>query len=756
MKKSLWIRALALVFVVCMLTPTAAAAFGRNTGSNRGLFGFLQNLWSWVSDLFEKEEPVATEPVVTQPAVTEAPETEPAESIPPQTDPVETEPVETEPEETEPVETDPEETENVETEPVETEPEETEPEETEPVETQEEMVLDLIEDDTTVENGEMLRASTFALRPVSADAYAVDTAAEEGAEEAAESGTVLKYFPVTLYDYEQSIINNATHKVEYDANNNLTQWDGIYFSGGSPAAIPATFGAERVEVKFANGYAIIEEGEYLLVNAKSNQALVGQTSGISGTASWNEATIWSITEADEEGQYFIQASADYYLQVGSDLGGCNITDSENSVSLRDTTADSTAFQIFQNDNYLNWFTGAGTDYGGWTDDGDANQSFHLYKKVEDEIVTTDSLSFADWNYWNKASGNNNNGQKTYTGLVESTLNADKDIVFTKPDGGIFNSDTSVKTIYTNVEMPFVYAQDVYADGTKSNSYYYTFDASQNGVYFHQDDTQGSSGTAASNTRLYFNQETAQNVSNVSWGDGSTTVWAPFDDTFSLSGDGNSNLTDMNYHFGMRATIPFTMTPNGRMKATDPDSDPIVFTFSGDDDVWVFIDGQLVGDLGGIHNRLDLKIDFATNLVTYSESNDLTTETGSYNDEDFGLEQYLFTFTEEDGTAINGLLSQDRKTFAASDSHELTIFYLERGQGSSNSQIKFNLPMKDSVTITKNATKSWSQEAEDEDLKVNPDDNNAGVDALTAAEQAAVDNVERQRRGVPAQLDLLLV
>ena len=239
MKKALWIRVLALILVVCMVTPTAAAAFGRNTGSNRGLFGFLQNLWSWVTDLFEKEEPAATEPVVTQPAMTEAPETEPAETAPPQTEPEETEPVETEPEETEPVETEPEET----------EPVETEPEETEPAETQEEMVLDLIEDDTTVENGEMLRAATFALRPVSADTYAVGTAVEE------ETDTVLKYFPVTLYDYDADTINAATDELDDD----LTVREGIYFSDGSPTYSKSS----------SADLSAFEEGQYYIQNIRA-------------------------------------------------------------------------------------------------------------------------------------------------------------------------------------------------------------------------------------------------------------------------------------------------------------------------------------------------------------------------------------------------------------------------------------------------------------------------------------------------------
>lgn len=686
MKKALWIRVLALILVVCMVTPTAAAAFGRNTGSNRGLFGFLQNLWSWVTDLFEKEEPAATEPVVTQPAMTEAPETEPAETAPPQTEPEETEPVETEPEETEPVETEPEET----------EPVETEPEETEPAETQEEMVLDLIEDDTTVENGEMLRAATFALRPVSADTYAVGTAVEE------ETDTVLKYFPVTLYDYDADTINAATDELDDD----LTVREGIYFSDGSPTYSKSS----------SADLSAFEEGQYYIQNIRAaennvNSWLQAHSDNKIYAVSKANATLWTLEI--EGGEYYLRCTIDgkeHYLIVGTNGDSDGYTTTKTPITLS-AFSNPEGVQLSQNGYYLcQWGSTTAEEFGGYNVNNDGGNGMRFYKEdgtlvAPGEVTTQITSGYEEWNRWDKASGSNDNGQKFYTGLVESTLNAHKDIVFTKPDGGIFNSDASVKKIYTNVEMPFVYE-----NGT------YTFDASENGVYFHENAEQGSTGTAASNTRLYFNQKYTQSNAGT-YGDGSTTVWAPFNDS-TLFTEGT-----MNYHFGMRATIPFSMTPNGRMKATDDDSDPIVFTFSGDDDVWVFIDGQLVGDLGGIHNRLDLEINFATNTVTYSESNAVDAVTGSYNDSDFVLKQQLF----------EGLITQDRVTFAASESHELTIFYLERGQGSSNSKIQFNLPMKDTVTVTKHATQSWTDDGSN--------DGEGSITPLTAEEQVIVDRID---------------
>lgn len=656
MKRSVWTRILALVLVLCMLSPvTVSAAGGRGgAGSGSSASSAFQGLMDWLRGRIQ---------------------------IPGTQTPAETEAEETEAPETEAVETQPAETENT-------------------ASGSEYDVMTLVEDDTTVENGDMLRASTYVLSSSTDANDGIMTVDDDDS-----TTTTLKYFPVTMYDYDAETINNATHLADIAADADLTEWQGIYFNDGSPSATSYTTGAEIVTPTFNNSTAVFEDGTYLIVNARSGQALSGSTSGITGTTDWSNATQWTISR-NSDGTYYIKSGTNYYLYVGSGTNNTMLVKRNSSpklslVAFGGTSTDENLFMIKYGNYYLNQYGGgSSTTYGGYSDSTDAGSTFYLYK-ITDDFSSTASMAFAAWNWWSKNSGSNDNGQKTYTGLVESTLDSNKDIVFTKPDGGIFNSDSSVKAIYTNVEMPFVYDSKT---GT------YTFDASQNGVYFLEDDTQGSSGTAANNTRLYFDEGNTQSNGG-SYGDGSTTVWAPYNDGTSFT------TSEMNYHFGMRTTIPFTMTSNGRMNEANDSSEPIQFSFSGDDDVWVFIDGQLVVDLGGIHNRLDVTIDFAANTVTYSESNSLDVETGSYNDSSFALEQTLF----------GGLISQDRTTFAATDSHELTIFYLERGEGASNCKIQFNLPMKDTVTVTKHATQSWNPTTDD-------------IEPLTTSEQAIVDNI----------------
>ena len=136
-----------------------------------------------------------------------------------------------------------------------------------------------------------------------------------------------------------------------------------------------------------------------------------------------------------------------------------------------------------------------------------------------------------------------------------------------------------------------------------------------------------------------------------------------------------NNTDENrYSFGMNLGADFYMPKDGKVNNQD-----MVFDFTGDDDVWVFIDGVLVLDLGGIHQALSGKIDFATGEITYDK-------TQRYGD------RPAATITEAFANAGETWDSTAYKT------HHLSFFYLERGDGGSNCKIRFNLPVKPSKAI----------------------------------------------------------
>lgn len=136
-----------------------------------------------------------------------------------------------------------------------------------------------------------------------------------------------------------------------------------------------------------------------------------------------------------------------------------------------------------------------------------------------------------------------------------------------------------------------------------------------------------------------------------------------------------NNTDENrYSFGMNLGADFYMPKDGKVNNQD-----MVFDFTGDDDVWVFIDGVLVLDLGGIHQALGGKINFATGKITY----DKTQRYGN---------PPATTITEAFYRAGEKWNPKPYET------HHLSFFYLERGDGGSNCKIRFNLPVKPSKAI----------------------------------------------------------
>lgn len=285
-------------------------------------------------------------------------------------------------------------------------------------------------------------------------------------------------------------------------------------------------------------------------------------------------------------------------------------------------------------------------------------------------------TYAKWNYWGKKD-DGYTGNYICSGLVEKSLDNSNNIVFTNTEPGLFRSDDTTnsygKKIYTNVGLPFQY------DKSKNE---YSFNSNTMSAHF--------TDKAKSNTDLTYSAS-PQTITDISaQGKNDKASWLPFDKETSIATD------DATYHFGMQAVIPFSMTSNGRLNAADEKSADIKFDFSGDDDVWVFVDGKLVLDIGGIHNEMAGTMNFATNewSVQRSEYNYATNETvGDMNGQKmFGK---LFNTDSE-----KGVLGTDRETFAATTSHTLTVFYLERGAGASNCKIKFNLPMEDSVSVKK--------------------------------------------------------
>lgn len=141
---------------------------------------------------------------------------------------------------------------------------------------------------------------------------------------------------------------------------------------------------------------------------------------------------------------------------------------------------------------------------------------------------------------------------------------------------------------------------------------------------------------------------------------------------------------LNYGFGQKFDLKFKLTSDGTVKTTENADAPIEFNFSGDDDVWVFIDGKLVLDVGGGHGKVTGTINFKDKTATVS-SVKKNTSSG-------GITQNVKKSFENVKEITDGYFTKE---------HTLTMFYMERGLWESNMSISFNFPDENEFQVEKN-------------------------------------------------------
>lgn len=265
---------------------------------------------------------------------------------------------------------------------------------------------------------------------------------------------------------------------------------------------------------------------------------------------------------------------------------------------------------------------------------------------------------------------------TYTSYGSSDKYTDESLAYLFNNASQENHQQDGKAVYNNVQGLFqlengYYVYDSY--GSKGNYAVYNYTTNSFNVY----DKAG----------VYKDSVSSDNLGQ----------FFPFDSADKVFEEQNGQLSpkpitdgtndNLNHHFGMSMTTEFVQPASG--KTTD--NKDMIFEFSGDDDVWVYIDGVLVGDLGGIHEKATLKINFATGEVKVGH---IDGANGTKKEIETTNIKAKFEAAGVDTTNFSG------NTFSNSTKHTLSFFYLERGAGASNMSLKFNLTTLPSSEVEK--------------------------------------------------------
>lgn len=268
------------------------------------------------------------------------------------------------------------------------------------------------------------------------------------------------------------------------------------------------------------------------------------------------------------------------------------------------------------------------------------------------------------------------------------------------DAGTYTSYNTSGT-YTDESLAYLFNSASQANGKQDGKAVYNnvqgLFQLQNGYYVY--DSYGSHGNYAvyNSTTNSFDVYNKAGVYKDSVSDANRGQFFPFDSADKVFEERNGqlspiNITDgtndkLNHHFGMSMTTEFVQ-PNGGKTTKNED---MIFEFSGDDDVWVYIDGVLVGDLGGIHEKATLDINFASGEVKVGHVDGAN---GTEKEIEKTNIKAKFEAAGADTRNFSG------NTFRDSTKHTLSFFYLERGAGASNMSLKFNLTTLPSSEVEK--------------------------------------------------------
>lgn len=258
---------------------------------------------------------------------------------------------------------------------------------------------------------------------------------------------------------------------------------------------------------------------------------------------------------------------------------------------------------------------------------------------------------------------------------------------------VIENENSLSALYSDARE----VNHLFIESTYSSSGYYEFDSSQNFAHLNDDNTftvykeiathdAKSKNTLKHGQFFPFNDIQAGVYASVNGKNERDALGNPLPNDDPRKYERLYLIKNPNYYFGVEIEATFTMTPNGH----DAWGHDIIYEFTGDDDFWLYVDGELVIDLGGIHSAMPGSVNFCTGEVSVNGKKTTLYDLFKSNMESRGMANDAVTAKLNELFEEKTAEGETQKIFKPYTNHEMKIFYMERGAGASNLHMRFNL------------------------------------------------------------------
>ena len=336
------------------------------------------------------------------------------------------------------------------------------------------------------------------------------------------------------------------------------------------------------------------------------------------------------------------------------------------------------------------------------------------KETKDLYWTFMAVNNANVDVDGKTNDNHSLDSSTFQGLVSNKRDGNHnptlygtDLAEPHFNEKFLTGENSAKAVlgkvYKDVAFPFkqsnVFAGTNNNDDKEGKAQYWYYDSNETPLYLKQDTSEG--GGYYLDSKMEGNEENrSRNLNTISNPTGSNGFF-PFNQY------AGNHVNQYNYGYGAKLQFDFTLTEDGQVVVGENENGtdkkvPIKFFFSGDDDVWVFIDDQLVLDVGGAHAKAQGLLEFGAdensenNTVTSYVSNIKASNNQNYKSLEGNTKNVTFNKTNY---SFNWQ-SKEPMTLPKNTKHTLTMYYMERGMWESNMAVAFNFPDHNELQVEK--------------------------------------------------------